>query len=214
MSNNRCTVYTRAYTCVRVHRSRYKCHNRALCNSVDVLTTRVEFPSLPLRLSPPLPFYGRFISPSILRTMQRFAQQYTIRGFNPLRTRDSYQGSLRDDSLETVSFYLNTPVLIAPSCCFEFTHVSKFFFFFFCENLSSSNFQCYRFDVELEIQFLSVFTISKCSRIEISNFSDFFSVEIRIFRKSFDLHVLLLIFSSFNINLRTNLSQIFQSSNF
>lgn len=130
MSNNRCTVYTRAYTCVRVHRSRYKCHNRALCNSVDVLTTRVEFPSLPLRLSPPLPFHGRFISPSILRTMQRFAQQYTIRGFNPLRTRDSYQGSLRDDSLETVSFYLNTPVLIAPSCSFEFTHVSKFFFFF------------------------------------------------------------------------------------
>lgn len=158
MSNNRCTVYTRAYTCVRVHRSRYKCHNRALCNSVDVLTTRVEFPSLPLRLFPPLPFHGRFISPSILRTMQRFAQQYTIRGFNPLRTRDSYQGSLRDDSLETVSFYLNTPVTVNCSELLFRIHPCFQVFFFFCENLSYSNFQCYRFDVELEIQFFSQFS--------------------------------------------------------
>lgn len=129
---------------VRVHRSRYKCHNRALCNSVDVLTTRVEFPSLPLWLFffPSLSTTpGRFISPSILRTMQRFTQQYTIRGFNPLRTRDSYQGSFRDDSLATVSFYLDTPVTVNLLGVGSNSWTMFQGFFFFCKNLSSSNFQ-------------------------------------------------------------------------
>lgn len=184
---------------VRVHRSRYKCHNRALCNSVDVLTTRVEFPSLPLWLFffPSLSTTpGRFISPSILRTMQRFTQQYTIRGFNPLRTRDSYQGSFRDDSLATVSFYLDTPVTVnlLGVCSNSWTMFQGFFFFL-------QKFIFFKFSTVpsklSEIQVLSVFTISKCpSRIEISNFSDFLASKFaRIFRKSFDLHV----FETFNI---------------
>lgn len=127
---------------VRVHRSRYKCHNRALCNSVDVLTTRVEFPSLPLWLFFFLPFpRPPAASPSILRTMQRFTQQYTIRGFNPLRTRDSYQGSFRDDSLATVSFYLNTPVTVNLLGVGSNSWTMFQGFFFFCKNLSSPNFQ-------------------------------------------------------------------------
>ena len=67
-----------AYARTWVHRSRYKWHNRALCNSLDVPTTRVEFHSLPLTFFLFSVDVLRFICPSVLRTAQTFAQRYVL----------------------------------------------------------------------------------------------------------------------------------------
>lgn len=128
---------------VRVHRSRYKCHNRALCNSVDVLTTRVEFPSLPLWLF----FFLPFPRPPAALSPPLFC-------------------ALCKDLLNNTRYEVLTPFahVTAIKDRFEMTHLQQYRFtlihlwrliyselvpihepcskvFFFCKNLSSSNFQ-------------------------------------------------------------------------
>lgn len=108
---------------------------------------------------------------------------------NPSPHVTAYRESFRDDSLATVSFYLNDTHNTYVSV--NYSAVTRGFFL--CKNSSLSNvaFSNSKFA-------LSVFTISKCSRdFEISNFrifsrriSSFF-----FFQKSFDLHV----FKTFNI---------------
>lgn len=184
---------------VRVHRSRYKCHNRALCNSVDVLTTRVEFPSLPLWLF----FFLPFPRPPAALSPPLFC-------------------ALCKDLLNNTRYEVLTPFahVTAIKDRFEMTHLQQYrftlihlwrliyselvpihepcskVFFFFLQKFIFSKFSTVPSKLS-EIQVLSVFTISKCpSRIEISNFSDFLASKFaRIFRKSFDLHV----FETFNI---------------
>lgn len=155
---------------LHIHRSRYKCHNRALCNSVDVPTTRVEFPSL--WLFPPsaalsLPLY-------FADCAKIYSTMHTIRGFNPLRAHVTATIKDRFEMTQRYRFTLirDTPVTINYS---ESVRIHHLFFFFgkiylfeIFNDLSSLNYPKFKFS-------LSVFTISKCipSRIEISNFSDF-----------------------------------------
>lgn len=157
---------------LHIHRSRYKCHNRALCNSVDVPTTRVEFPSL--WLFPPsaalsLPLY-------FADCAKIYSTMHTIRGFNPLRAHVTATIKDRFEMTQRYPFTLirDTPVTINYS---ESVRIHPGLFFFIWKNLSLWNFQRFKLFKLSEIQVLSlsVFTISKCipSRIEISNFSDF-----------------------------------------
>lgn len=154
---------------LHIHRSRYKCHNRALCNSVDVPTTRVEFPSL--WLFPPsaalsLPLY-------FADCAKIYSTMHTIRGFNPLRAHVTATIKDRFEMTQRYPFTLirDTPVTINYS---ESVRIHHLFFFFgkiylfeIFNDLSSLNYPKFKFSLGFHN-----FQMHP-SRIEISNFSDF-----------------------------------------
>lgn len=138
---------------LHIHRSRYKCHNRALCNSVDVPTTRVEFPSL--WLFPPsaalsLPLY-------FADCAKIYSTMHTIRGFNPLRAHVTATIKDRFEMTQRYPFTLirDTPVTINYS---ESVRIHPGLFFFIWKNLSLWNFQRFKLFKLSEIQVLSRFS--------------------------------------------------------
>lgn len=177
---------------LHIHRSRYKCHNRALCNSVDVPTTRVEFPSL--WLFPPsaalsLPLY-------FADCAKIYSTMHTIRGFNPLRAHVTATIKDRFEMTQRYPFTLirDTPVTINYS---ESVRIHHLFFFFgkiylfeIFNDLSSLNYPKFKFSLSRFSQFPNASLSHRDFK-----FFGFFSVE--FLEKSFDLHV----FETFNISL-------------
>lgn len=178
---------------LHIHRSRYKCHNRALCNSVDVPTTRVEFPSL--WLFPPsaalsLPLY-------FADCAKIYSTMHTIRGFNPLRAHVTATIKDRFEMTQRYPFTLirDTPVTINYS---ESVRIYPGLFFFFGKiylfeifnDLSSLNYPKFKFSLSRFSQFPNASLSHRDFK-----FFGFFSVE--FLEKSFDLHV----FETFNISL-------------
>lgn len=176
---------------LHIHRSRYKCHNRALCNSVDVPTTRVEFPSL--WLFPPsaalsLPLY-------FADCAKIYSTMHTIRGFNPLRAHVTATIKDRFEMTQRYPFTLirDTPVTINYS---ESVRIHHLFFFFgkiylfeIFNDLSSLNYPKFKFSLSRFSQFPNASLSHRDFK-----FFGFFSVE--FLEKSFDLHV----FETFNIS--------------
>lgn len=177
---------------LHIHRSRYKCHNRALCNSVDVPTTRVEFPSL--WLFPPsaalsLPLY-------FADCAKIYSTMHTIRGFNPLRAHVTATIKDRFEMTQRYPFTLirDTPVTINYS---ESVRIYPGLFFFFGKiylfeifnDLSSLNYPKFKFSLSRFSQFPNASLSHRDFK-----FFGFFSVE--FLEKSFDLHV----FETFNIS--------------
>lgn len=176
---------------LHIHRSRYKCHNRALCNSVDVPTTRVEFPSL--WLFPPsaalsLPLY-------FADCAKIYSTMHTIRGFNPLRAHVTATIKDRFEMTQRYPFTLirDTPVTINYSESVRIHHL----FFFFWKNLSLWNFQRFKLFKLSEIQVLSRFSQFPNASLSHRDFKFFGFFSVEFLEKSFDLHV----FETFNISL-------------
>lgn len=159
-----CTVYTRAYTRVRVHRSRYisaiteHSATRWMYQPLESNSLLWLF-SLPFHRSQPL------YLPLYFAHYAKICSTIHDTRLNPSPHVTAYRGSFRDDSLATVSFYLNDTHNTYVSV--NYSAVTRGFFL--CKNSSLSNvaFSNSKFA-------LSVFTISKCSRdFEISNFRIF-----------------------------------------
>lgn len=177
---------------LHIHRSRYKCHNRALCNSVDVPTTRVEFPSL--WLFPPsaalsLPLY-------FADCAKIYSTMHTIRGFNPLRAHVTATIKDRFEMTQRYRFILirDTPVTINYS---ESVRIHPGLFFFIWKNLSLWNFQRFKLFKLSEIQVLSRFSQFPNASLSHRDFKFFGFFSVEFLEKSFDLHV----FETFNISL-------------
>lgn len=168
-----CTVYTRAYTRVRVHRSRYisaiteHSATRWMYQPLESNSLLWLF-SLPFHRSQPL------YLPLYFAHYAKICSTIHDTRLNPSPQVTAYRGSFRDDSLATVSFYLND----THNTCVSVNYSAVTRGFFLCKNSSLSNvaFSNSKFA-------LSVFTISKCSRdFEISNFR-IFSRRVFFFKK-------------------------------